>query len=58
MPSCRKGRKIEEIYDAQGLRIIVPTVADCYAALDVVHGTWPCISGKQKDYISEPKPNG
>ena len=54
----RKGRKIEEIYDAQGLRLIVADVADCYTALDVVHTIWPCVPGKEKDYISQPKQNG
>lgn len=49
---------IEKIYDLVALRIIVKTVADCYAALGVIHKLWPPLPGRIKDYISLPKPNG
>lgn len=53
-----KGRKIDHIYDVQGLRLIVANVKDCYSALEVVHNIWQCVPGKLKDYISQPKLNG
>ncbi|MDP2593707.1 MAG: RelA/SpoT family protein, partial [bacterium] len=54
----RKDWDIEKIYDISALRIIVPTVADCYAVLGVVHGNWMPLPGRIKDYIAFPKPNG
>ncbi len=48
----------DRIYDMVALRIIVPTEADCYAALGVVHKYWTPLPGKIKDYIAMPKPNG
>ncbi len=47
-----------EIYDVRALRIIVPTVADCYAALGVVHTLWQHIPKEFDDYIANPKNNG
>jgi len=54
----RKDWDITKIYDILALRIIVPTVADCYTALGVVHRHWRPVPGKIKDYIAFPKPNG
>ncbi len=54
----RKDWDITKIYDILALRIIVPTVADCYSALGVVHKHWRPVPGKIKDYIAFPKPNG
>lgn len=54
----RHERDIARIYDIMAVRIIVPTVADCYAALGVIHGTWNPLKGRIKDYIAQPKPNG
>lgn len=51
-------RNIARVYDIIALRIIVPTVADCYAALGVIHGRWTPLKGRIKDYIAQPKPNG
>ena len=39
-------------------RIIVPTVADCYHVLGIIHTKYPMVPGRYKDYISTPKPNG
>ena len=41
----------------RAVRIMVDTVADCYAALGVVHGLWPYIPGEFDDYIATPKDN-
>ena len=54
----RYGRDIEKIYDLIALRIIVPTISDCYATLGMIHNTWTPLKGRIKDYISQPKPNG
>jgi RelA/SpoT family (p)ppGpp synthetase len=53
----RKGVSFEQIYDVSAVRIIVEEVADCYAALGLVHGTWTPISGEFDDYIAKPKEN-
>ncbi len=52
------GLAFEEIHDLIGLRILVPEVKDCYAALGLIHTTWPPIQGRFKDYIATPKLNG
>ncbi len=54
----KNDRNIARIYDLIALRVIVPTVADCYAALGVIHGRWTPLKGRIKDYIAQPKPNG
>ena len=45
------------IYNQLGIRILVPEVADCYAALGVVHTLWRPIKGEFDDYIANPKEN-
>lgn len=54
----RKDWDLEKVYDISALRIIVPTVADCYRVLGVIHGIWRPLPGRIKDYIAFPKPNG
>jgi len=53
----RKSVAFEQLSDIFGFRIIVQTLADCYATLGVVHTTWPMVPGRYKDYISTPKQN-
>lgn len=48
----------EQLSDIMAFRVIVPTVEDCYRALGVIHGAYPMVPGRFKDYISTPKPNG
>lgn len=52
-----RGREFSDINDLVGVRILVDTVADCYAVLGVLHARWNPIPGRFKDYISVPKFN-
>ena len=54
----RKGNDIEKVYDVAAIRVVVPTVADCYRVLGLVHKLWQPLPNKIKDYIAFPKPNG
>lgn len=54
----RKDRKFDEIHDVFALRIIVPTIADCYKTLGIIHSLWKPKTSRFKDYIAMPKPNG
>jgi len=54
----RKDNDITKVYDLVALRIIVNTVAECYATLGILHNVWRPMKGRIKDYISQPKPNG
>jgi len=47
----------DEVYDVRALRVIVPEVKDCYAALGVVHNLWQPLPREFDDYISRPKGN-
>ena len=40
------------------LRIVTPSVKDCYAALGIIHQTWSPVPGRIKDFIAMPRPNG
>lgn len=53
-----KGMDIEKIYDIAALRVILPTVEQCYQALGIIHATWQPLPARFKDYIATPKPNG
>lgn len=53
----RKENDVAKIYDLFAIRIIVPTIADCYASLGILHQLWKPMRGRIKDYISQPKPN-
>ncbi len=51
-------KELYEIYDILAVRIVVPTISDCYEALGIAHILWNPIPGRLKDYIATPKPNG
>jgi len=54
----RKDMDITKVYDLVAVRIIVSDVASCYQALGAVHSQWKPMTGRIKDYIAQPKPNG
>jgi GTP pyrophosphokinase len=54
----RKGLAFEQVFDVRAVRILLDSVADCYAALGVVHSLWDYIPAEFDDYIATPKANG
>jgi GTP pyrophosphokinase len=48
----------EQLSDIMAFRVILDSVEDCYRALGIIHGAYPVVPGRFKDYISTAKPNG
>jgi GTP pyrophosphokinase len=53
-----KSLGFDQVYDIRALRIVVPTVPDCYAALGWVHDHFTPVPEEFDDYIARPKANG
>ncbi len=53
-----KGVSLDQVYDVSAVRVVVDSLAECYAALGVIHNTWPHVPQEFDDYIANPKENG
>ncbi len=53
----QKGKPFDLVRDVRAVRLIVPDVPSCYAALGVIHTHWRPIPGEFDDYIAAPKDN-
>ena len=53
-----KALNFDQVFDIRALRVVVPTIKDCYAALSWVHEEYQPIVEEFDDYIARPKPNG
>ncbi len=54
----RKNLEFHELFDVRAVRVLVDSVADCYAVLGIVHTHWHSIPKEFDDYIANPKDNG
>ena len=48
---------VEQVYDLYAMRVITPSVQDCYAVLGIIHNLWRPVPGRIKDFIAMPRPN-
>ncbi|WP_042422467.1 RelA/SpoT family protein [Comamonas granuli] len=53
-----KSLQFDQVFDVRALRVIVPTVKDCYSVLSWVHSHFTPLMEELDDYIAKPKPNG
>ncbi len=54
----RKNLEFHQLFDVRAVRVLVDSVADCYAVLGLVHTGWQHIPSEFDDYVANPKPNG
>jgi GTP pyrophosphokinase len=54
----RKALAFEQVFDIRAVRVLVGSVADCYAALSAVHALWQYVPAEFDDYVATPKANG
>lgn len=53
----RKNLSFNQIFDIRAVRVIVPSIAECYTVLGIVHSDYNYIRGEFDDYIASPKEN-
>ena len=53
-----KSLNFDQVFDIRAMRVVVPTIKDCYATLSWVHEQFTPIEAEFDDYIAKPKPNG
>ena len=53
-----KSLHFSQLFDLRALRVVVPTIKDCYTTLSWVHEHFKPIESEFDDYIARPKPNG
>ena len=54
----KRNKPFDEIYDLMAMRVIVPSVPECYHVLGLIHHVWTPLQERIKDYIASPKSNG
>jgi GTP pyrophosphokinase len=54
----RQNVRLDQVYDFIALRVITPSVKDCYGVLGIIHQMWSPVPGRFKDFIAMPRPNG
>ncbi len=54
----RRDWDMDKVYDYLAIRIVVPSIEQCYQVLGIVHEIWRPLPQRVKDYIAFPKPNG
>jgi len=53
-----KGLDFDQVFDIRALRVVVPTMDECYRVLAWVHAHFSPVPEEFDDYIAKPKPNG
>ncbi len=53
----KKDKPFDMVKDVRAVRLIVPDVPSCYAALGIIHTSWRPIKDEFDDYIAAPKDN-
>ncbi len=54
----KKNITLGKVYDLVAMRVLVPTIEDCYSVFGKIHSVYKPMQGRVKDYIANPKPNG
>jgi GTP pyrophosphokinase len=49
---------LDQVYDFIALRVVTRSIKDCYGVLGIIHQMWSPVTGRFKDFIAMPRPNG